>query len=27
VLGKSARTVQRDWEKGRLLLQRLIAEA
>jgi RNA polymerase sigma factor (sigma-70 family) len=27
VLGKSARTVQRDWEKGRLLLQRLIEEA
>jgi RNA polymerase sigma factor (TIGR02999 family) len=26
LLGKSARTVQRDWEKGRLLLQRLIAE-
>lgn len=27
LLGKSARTVQRDWEKGRLLLQRLIEEA
>jgi RNA polymerase sigma factor (TIGR02999 family) len=26
VLGKSARTVQRDWEKGRMLLRRLIAE-
>jgi RNA polymerase sigma factor (TIGR02999 family) len=27
LLGKSARTVQRDWQKGRLLLQRLIEEA
>jgi RNA polymerase sigma factor (TIGR02999 family) len=27
VLGKSPRTVQRDWEKGRLLLRRLIEEA
>jgi len=27
VLGKSARTVQRDWEKGRMLLRRLIEEA
>jgi RNA polymerase sigma factor (TIGR02999 family) len=27
LLGKSPRTVQRDWQKGRLLLQRLIDEA
>lgn len=27
VLGKSARTVQRDWEKGRMLLRKLIEEA
>lgn len=26
VLGKSARTVQRDWEKGRMLLRQLIEE-
>lgn len=27
VLGKSSRTVQREWEKGRALLRRLIEEA
>jgi RNA polymerase sigma factor (TIGR02999 family) len=27
VLGKSPRTVQREWEKGRALLRRLIEEA
>jgi RNA polymerase sigma factor (TIGR02999 family) len=27
LLGKSPRTVERDWEKGRLLLRRLIEEA